>query len=217
MLQFLGPNGAGKTSTMKMIYCASPLTAGRLWVLGWDVQTHPREVKCRLGVAPQEENLDPDFTVLENLLVYARYFRIPKAQPRQRALELLEFVQLMEKKNSIVEHISGGMKKRLILARSLINDPEVLILDEPTTGLDPQARHLFWEKIRGLKRKGKSILLTTHYMEEAEKLCNRLVIMNKGRIIAQGHPQTLVQENIGEEARALQRGGGLKLLAREWA
>jgi lipooligosaccharide transport system ATP-binding protein len=195
----LGPNGAGKTSTMKMVYAVSPITAGRLTVLGFDVQTRPREVKRRLGVAPQEYNLDPDFTVLENLLNHARYFRIPKAEGRRRALELLEFFKLTEKKDSVVEHISGGMKRRLILARALINEPEALVLDEPTTGLDPQARHLIWEKLIDLKSRGITVLLTTHYMEEAEYLCDRLVILDKGKILAEGQPRALVQSIIGEE------------------
>jgi len=196
---FLGPNGAGKTSTMKMIYAVSPITAGRLFVLNLDVVAYPREVKRRLGVAPQEYNLDPDFTVLENLLVYARYFRIPRSDARRRAFQLLEFFHLMEKKDSIVEHISGGMKKRLILARALINEPEILILDEPTTGLDPQARHLIWEKINELKSHGITVLLTTHYMDEAERLCDRLVVMDQGKILAEGKPKVLVRDFIGDE------------------
>jgi len=195
----LGPNGAGKTTTMKMVYAVSPITAGRLSVLGFDVQSRPREVKRRLGVAPQEYNLDPDFTVLENLLIHARYFRIPKNVARRRALELLEFFKLTEKKDSIVEHISGGMKRRLILARALINEPEALVLDEPTTGLDPQARHLIWEKLIDLKGRGITVLLTTHYMEEAEYLCDRLVILDQGKILSEGQPQALVQDIIGEE------------------
>jgi lipooligosaccharide transport system ATP-binding protein len=195
----LGPNGAGKTSTMKMVYAVSPITAGRLIVLGHDVQTRPREVKQKLGVAPQEYNLDPDFTVLDNLVIHARYFRIPKDQARGRAKELLEFFKLTEKEDSIVEHISGGMKRRLILARALINEPDVLVLDEPTTGLDPQARHLIWEKLIDLKSQGTTILLTTHYMEEAEYLCDRLVILDQGRILTEGRPQTLVQSIIGDE------------------
>jgi lipooligosaccharide transport system ATP-binding protein len=195
----LGPNGAGKTSTMKMVYAVSPITAGRLIVLGLDVQVRPREVKQRLGVAPQEYNLDPDFTVLDNLVIHARYFRIPKEQARRRAIELLEFFKLTEKEDSIVEHISGGMKRRLILARALINEPDVLVLDEPTTGLDPQARHLIWEKLIDLKSQGTTILLTTHYMEEAEYLCDRLVILDQGRILTEGQPQTLVQNIIGDE------------------
>ena len=195
----LGPNGAGKTTTMKMVYAVSPITAGQLSVLGFDVQARPREVKRRLGVAPQEYNLDPDFTVLENLLIHARYFRIPKNEARQRALELLEFFKLTEKKDSIVEHISGGMKRRLILARALINEPEALVLDEPTTGLDPQARHLIWEKLIDLKGRGITVLLTTHYMEEAEYLCDRLIVLDQGRILAEGQPRALVQNIIGEE------------------
>jgi len=195
----LGPNGAGKTSTMKMVYAVSPITAGHLSVLGFDVQKQPREVKRRLGVAPQEYNLDPDFTVLENLLNHARYFRIPKTEARRRAFELLEFFKLTEKKDSIVEHISSGMKRRLMLARALINDPEALVLDEPTTGLDPQARHLIWEKLINLKSRGITVLLTTHYMEEAEYLCDRLVILDQGKILAEGRPRGLVESIIGDE------------------
>jgi lipooligosaccharide transport system ATP-binding protein len=195
----LGPNGAGKTSTMKMVYAVSPITEGRLIVLGLDVQTRPREVKQKLGVAPQEYNLDPDFSVLDNLIIHARYFRIPREQARRRALDLLEFFKLTEKEDSIVEHISGGMKRRLILARALINEPDVLVLDEPTTGLDPQARHLIWEKLIDLQSQGTTILLTTHYMEEAEYLCDRLVILDQGRILTEGQPRTLVQNIIGDE------------------
>ena len=195
----LGPNGAGKTTTMKMVYAVSPITAGQLSVLGFDVQARPREVKRRLGVAPQEYNLDPDFTVLENLLIHARYFRIPRNEARRRALELLDFFKLTDKKDSIVEHISGGMKRRLILARALINEPEALVLDEPTTGLDPQARHLICEKLIDLKGRGITVLLTTHYMEEAEYLCDRLVILDQGKILAEGDPRALVQNIIGEE------------------
>lgn len=196
---FLGPNGAGKTTTIRMIQCVSPKSSGSLKVKGMDVDEHPREIKEILGVAPQENNLDPDFTVLKNLLVYARYFDIPKEEAEKRALELLRFVQLEDKKDTIIENLSGGMKRRLILARALINEPEILILDEPTTGLDPQARHLMWEKIRDLRWEGVTIVLTTHYMDEASQLCDRLVIMDLGRIIVEGNPEKLVREHIGSE------------------
>lgn len=190
---FLGPNGAGKTTTMKMIQCVSPKSAGALTVAGLDVDRHPREIKSLLGVAPQEENLDPDFTVLENLMTYARYFGIPPVEARERAERLLEFFQLSGKKDTLIDSLSGGMKRRLILARALLNEPKILILDEPTVGLDPQARHLIWDQVRLLRSKGITILLTTHYMEEAAQLCDRLVIMNLGRIIAEGNPRELVE------------------------
>jgi lipooligosaccharide transport system ATP-binding protein len=196
---FLGPNGAGKTTVMKMIQCVSPKTSGSLKINGVEVEDQPRGVKKVLGVVPQENNLDPDFTVLKNLLVYARYFDIPKNLAEDRALELLKFVQLEDKKDITIEKLSGGMKRRLILARALINEPEILILDEPTTGLDPQARHLIWEKITNLRREGVTVVLTTHYMEEASQLCDRLVIMDLGRIVAEGNPQELVEKHIGSE------------------
>ncbi len=196
---FLGPNGAGKTTTMKMIQCVIPKTSGRLLVKGMEVGERPREIKRILGVVPQDNNLDPDFTVLENLTTYARYYDIPKAEAERRALELLRFVQLYEKRNSAVNKLSGGMRRRLILARALINDPEILILDEPTAGLDPQARHTIWEKIRALKREGVTVVLTTHYMEEASQLCDRLVIMDLGRIIAEGNPRELIERHVGPE------------------
>jgi lipooligosaccharide transport system ATP-binding protein len=196
---FLGPNGAGKTTVMKIIQCISPKSSGVLTVKDMDVEEHPREIKRILGVVPQENNLDPDFTVFKNLLVYARYFDLPGGEAKRRASELLKFVQLEDKKDVVIESLSGGMKRRLLLARALINEPEILVLDEPTTGLDPQARHLIWEKIRSLKREGVTIILTTHYMEEASQLCDRLVIMDLGNIIVEGKPQELVQEYIGSE------------------
>lgn len=196
---FLGPNGAGKTTTMRIIQCVSPKTSGSLKVNGIDAEEQPREVKELLGVVPQENNLDPDFTVFKNLMTYARYYGIPKREGKSRAQELLKFVQLEDKKNVIIEKLSSGMKRRLILARALINEPEILILDEPTTGLDPQARHLIWEKIMSLKREGVTVVLTTHYMEEASQLCDRLVIMDLGKIIVKGDPQGLVQKYIGSE------------------
>lgn len=196
---FLGPNGAGKTTTMKMINCVLPLTAGTLTVAGMDVTRQPREIKTLIGVAPQEDNLDPDFTVLHNLVVYARYFDIPKAVAQKRAEDLLKFVQLEEKRNVLIDQLSAGMKRRLILARALINEPQILILDEPTTGLDPQARHLIWDKVRSLQRQGVTIVLTTHYMEEATQLCDRLLIMDNGKIIEEGTPAVLIKKHVGEE------------------
>jgi len=196
---FLGPNGAGKTTTMKMIHCVLPLTSGNLTVAGMDVTKNGREIKKMIGVAPQEDNLDPDFTVFHNLMVYARYFDIPKAEAKRRAKELLEFVALEEKKHVIIENLSAGMKRRLILARALINEPQILILDEPTTGLDPQARHLIWDKIRNLRKQGVTTVLTTHYMEEAAQLCDRLIIMDYGKIIEEGEPSALVKKHVGEE------------------
>ncbi|MGC9444675.1 MAG: ATP-binding cassette domain-containing protein [Candidatus Methanospirareceae archaeon] len=196
---FLGPNGAGKTTTMKMIQCVSPKTSGTLTVFGMDVTTYPREIKQLLGVVPQENNLDPDFTVLENLLVYSRYFDRPRPESERMIEELLDFVQLREKQDKTIEQLSGGMKRRLILARGLINAPRLLILDEPTIGLDPQARHLIWNKIKALKAQGITVVLTTHYMDEAARLCDRLVIMDFGRILVEGKPEALVREYIGTD------------------
>jgi lipooligosaccharide transport system ATP-binding protein len=196
---FLGPNGAGKTTTMKMIQCISPRTAGALTVLGMDTSTHPREIKAELGVLPQETNLDPEFTCRENLLAYARYFDIPVSAARKRADELLSFVQLQEKQDVPIDKLSGGMKRRLLLARALINDPKLLILDEPTIGLDPQGRHLIWEKLKALQAAGNTIVLTTHYLEEAERLCNRLVIMDRGKILVEGSPADLISRYVGND------------------
>jgi len=198
-LGFLGPNGAGKTTIMKMINCVLPLTAGTLTVAGMDATRQSREIKTMIGVAPQEDNLDPDFTVLHNLVVYARYFDIPKGVAQKRAEDLLKFVQLEEKRNVLIDQLSAGMKRRLILARALINEPQILILDEPTTGLDPQARHLIWDKARNLQRQGVTIVLTTHYMEEATQLCDRLLIMDNGKIIEEGTPVNLIKKHVGEE------------------
>ncbi len=194
---FLGPNGAGKTTTIKMIQCVSPKTSGKLEVLGMDVDLYPKEIKRNLGVVPQENNLDPDFTVYENLMVYSRYFSIPKNEAKERIEKLLRFMQLEEKRDAIIERLSGGMKRRLILARALLNEPKILILDEPTVGLDPQARHLIWDRIRSLKKEGVTTILTTHYMEEASQLCDRLVIMDYGKILVEGRPEDLVREQIG--------------------
>ena len=190
---FLGPNGAGKTTTMKMISCVSPPSGGRLDVLGMSVAERPRDIKRRTGVLPQEYNLDEEVSVLDNLVIYARYFDIPARQSRPRAEELLEFMALSDKRDWRIDRLSGGMKRRLMIARALMNRPEVLILDEPTTGLDPQARHLVWEKLRSLKREGVTLLLTTHYMDEAAQLCDRLVIMHEGRILVEGPPRDVVR------------------------
>jgi lipooligosaccharide transport system ATP-binding protein len=196
---FLGPNGAGKTTTMKMIYGAVIPTSGELDVAGLDVRRSEREIKRRIGVVPQENNLDDELKVKENLLVYGRYYDLPRKLALRRADELLDFVQLTEKANSRVEQLSGGMKRRLLIARALINDPEIVVLDEPTTGLDPQARHLVWDRLRALTSEGKTLLLTTHYMEEAARLCDRLVIMEGGLIIAEGSPKELVEKYVSPQ------------------
>jgi lipooligosaccharide transport system ATP-binding protein len=188
---FLGPNGAGKTTTMKMVSCVSPPSGGELTVLGMPV-SRSRAIKRRMGVVPQENNLDEEVSVVENLVIYARYFDIPKRVSRPRAEELLGFVALEDKRDWLVPRLSGGMKRRLLIARALMNEPEILLLDEPTTGLDPQARHLVWEKLRQLKREGVTLLLTTHYMDEAAQLCDRLVIMHEGRILVQGSPREVI-------------------------
>ncbi|CAN5270525.1 ABC transporter ATP-binding protein [soil metagenome] len=210
---FLGPNGAGKTSTMRMIYGAAVPTGGELMVAGLDVTRHERDVKRRIEVVPQEDNLDDDLEVKENLLVYGRYFDLPKKVILQRAEELLDFVQLTDKADAQVEQLSGGMKRRLLIARALINDPEIVVLDEPTTGLDPQARHLVWERLRELAREGKTLILTTHYMEEAAQLCDRLVIMESGRIITQGSPTQLIEEHVSPQVLEFRsRDGSLEKL-----
>ena len=196
---FLGPNGAGKTTTMMMIYGAAIPTGGELKVVGMDVRRAEREVKRRIGVVPQENNLDEDLKVKENLIVYGRYFDLPRKLVRKRAAELLEFVQLQDKADAKVEQLSGGMKRRLLIARALINDPDLVVLDEPTTGLDPQARHLVWDKLRELTGEGKTLVLTTHYMDEAAQLCDRLCIMEGGRIIVEGSPREMISEHVSSE------------------
>lgn len=196
---FLGPNGAGKTTTIRMIHCFLPITSGKLTVADMSVQDRERDIKKMIGVAPQETNLDPDFSVIKNLTVYARYFDIPKTEATRKADALLKFFQLEEKRDVEVDELSTGMKRRLILARALINDPQILLLDEPTTGLDPQARHLIWDKIRELKKQGVTIILTTHYMEEAAELCDRVLIVDTGKIIEEGKPSELVEKHAGEE------------------
>jgi lipooligosaccharide transport system ATP-binding protein len=191
---FLGPNGAGKSSTMKMVGCVSPATGGKLRVFGQDPATHGPEIRARLGVVPQKDTLDEELTVQENLWIYGRYFGLSRGEVRSRATELLEFAQLTDRATSKVEPLSGGMKRRLTIARSLISRPEILLLDEPTTGLDPQARHALWDRLFRLKRTGVTLVLTTHYMDEAEQLCDRLVVMDHGKIVAQGSPRSLIKE-----------------------
>ncbi len=190
---FLGPNGAGKSSTMRMIGCVSPPTSGTLRILGKDPTRDGPAIRARLGVCPQLDNLDPELSVQENLTTYARYFGIPRRVARERAAELLDFVQLAERAGSKVEPLSGGMKRRLTIARALVNEPDIVLLDEPTTGLDPQARHLVWERLFRLKRQGVTLVLTTHYMDEAEQLCDRLVVMDGGKIVAEGSPRALIE------------------------
>ncbi len=194
---FLGPNGAGKTTTVRMLSCFLPPTSGTARIHDLDVRERPRDVKRILGVCPQEDNLDPDFHVVKNLLVYGRYFGLPRRVVRDRALELLAFVALSDKAHAPISALSGGMKRRLVLARALLNEPRVLILDEPTTGLDPQARHAIWTRVRNLRSLGTTVLLTTHYMEEASQLCDRIVIMDGGKIHHEGAPQELVEREVG--------------------
>jgi lipooligosaccharide transport system ATP-binding protein len=189
---FLGPNGAGKTSTMRMIGCVSPPSGGTLRILGLDPVTDGAQIRARLGVVPQQDTLDFELTVRENIVIYGRYFGLARTELRKRADELLEFVQLNERADDKVEPLSGGMKRRLTIARSLVNDPSVLLLDEPTTGLDPQARHTVWDRLFRLKQRGVTLILTTHYMDEAEQLCDRLVVMDKGKIAAEGSPRELI-------------------------
>jgi lipooligosaccharide transport system ATP-binding protein len=196
---FLGPNGAGKTSTMRMLGCVSPISGGSLSLFGLDAATDGPEIRGRLGSVPQEDSLDTELTVADNLLIYGRYFDMPRAEIRRRADELLEFMQLTDRRKDRVDPLSGGMKRRLTIARSLINQPELLLLDEPTTGLDPQARHMLWERFYQLKRQGVTMVLTTHYMDEAEQLCDRLVIMDAGRIVAHGSPRELINRHSTRE------------------
>ncbi len=200
---FLGPNGAGKSSTMRMIACVSPRTGGDLTVLGADPDVAGPSIRARLGVVPQADNLDGELTLRQNLQVYGRYFGYSRAHCRAKATELLEFAQLTERADADVEPLSGGMKRRLTIARSLVNDPELLLLDEPTTGLDPQARHLLWDRLFRLKQQGTTLILTTHYMDEAEQLCDRLVVMDAGRIVAEGSPPQLIREHATREVLEL--------------
>ncbi|HEY4413275.1 MAG TPA: ABC transporter ATP-binding protein [Gaiellaceae bacterium] len=190
---FLGPNGAGKSSTMRMIGCVSPISGGTLRVLDMDPAVDGARIRARLGVVPQLDNLDNELTVRENIIIYGRYFGLSRRELRIRAEELLDFVQLSERANDPVEPLSGGMKRRLTIARSLVNNPELLLLDEPTTGLDPQARHVVWDRLFRLKQQGVTLVLTTHYMDEAEQLCDRLVIMDQGKIAEEGSPPELIR------------------------
>jgi lipooligosaccharide transport system ATP-binding protein len=196
---FLGPNGAGKSSTMRMIGCVSAPSAGELTVFGDDVHRHGPDIRARLGVVPQEDNLDTELTVWDNLVIYGRYFGLALPVIRERAASLLEFMQLADRRDARVDPLSGGMKRRLTIARALVNSPELLLLDEPTTGLDPQARHLLWDRLYQLRREGVSLILTTHYMDEAEQLCDRLVIMDGGRIVAEGSPAQLIETHASRE------------------
>jgi lipooligosaccharide transport system ATP-binding protein len=205
---FLGPNGAGKSSTMRMIAAVSPPTTGELSILGMDPASQGPEIRARLGVCPQEDTLDNELNVRDNLAVYGRFFGIPRAEVSRRADELLQFVQLTDKGKSKVEDLSGGMKRRLTIARSLVNRPDLLLLDEPTTGLDPQARHLLWDKLFRLKQQGVTLVITTHYMDEAEQLCDRLVVMDKGEIVAEGSPLDLIRTHSTREVTELRFGVG---------
>jgi lipooligosaccharide transport system ATP-binding protein len=207
---FLGPNGAGKSSTMRMIAAVSPVTEGFLRVMGLNPAADGPEIRGRIGVVPQEENLDEELSVYENLLIYGRYFGLPKKLIDERIAELLHFAALQERRDSKVEPLSGGMKRRLVIARGLINQPEMLILDEPTTGLDPQARHLLWDRLYRLKQQGVTLIITTHYMDEAEQLCDRLVIMDKGRIVAEGSPRQLIEQHSTREVLELRFSLGMQ-------
>jgi lipooligosaccharide transport system ATP-binding protein len=203
---FLGPNGAGKSSTMRMIAAVSPVTGGELEILGMDPAVDGPAIRSRLGVCPQEDTLDNELNVRDNLFIYGRYFGIPRTEVNSRVDELLEFVQLTDKAKSTVEDLSGGMKRRLTIARSLINRPDLLLLDEPTTGLDPQARHVLWDRLFRLKRSGVTLVITTHYMDEAEQLCDRLVVMDKGLIVAEGSPLDLIRQHSTREVAELRFG-----------
>ena len=205
---FLGPNGAGKTSTMKMITTVSPITDGKMTVFGLDPTTQGRAIRQRLGVVPQEDNLDLELTVAENLYIYGRYHDMSRARIRERIEELLDFAQLSDRADAKVEALSGGMKRRLTIARALINDPDLVILDEPTTGLDPQARHALWDRLYRLKQRGATLIITTHYMDEAEQLCDRLVVMDRGAIVAEDSPRKLIQTHAPREVVELRFESG---------
>src|SRR6188472_3268464 len=207
---FLGPNGAGKTSTMRMIACVSPVSDGSLRILGLDPLTDGPRIRSRLGVIPQQDTLDTELSVKDNLVIYGRYFGLPRSEAARRGDELLDFAQLTERANDKVEPLSGGMKRRLTIARSLINEPSILLLDEPTTGLDPQARHLLWERLYRLKQRGVTLVLTTHYMDEAEQLCDRLVVMDKARIVAEGSPRELIERYSTREVTELRFPAGIQ-------
>src|SRR5262245_10272520 len=207
---FLGPNGAGKTSTMRMIGCTSPISDGELSVLGLDPRRDGTRIRARLGVVPQADTLDNELTVRENLIIYGRYFGLPRAECERRADELLDFVQLADRGKDLVEPLSGGMKRRLTIARSLINEPDLMLLDEPTTGLDPQARHLLWDRLYRLKQRGTTLVLTTHYMDEAEQLCDRLVVMDKAKIVAEGSPRELIERYSTKEVAEFRFAPGIQ-------
>jgi lipooligosaccharide transport system ATP-binding protein len=207
---FLGPNGAGKTSTMRMIGCTSPISGGELRVLDMNPRHDGPQIRARLGVVPQQDTLDNELTVRENLLIYGRYFGLTREECARRADDLLEFVQLADRGKDLVEPLSGGMKRRLTIARSLINEPEVMLLDEPTTGLDPQARHLVWDRLYRLKQRGVTLVLTTHYMDEAEQLCDRLVVMDKAKIVAEGSPQELIRRYSTKEVAEFRFAPGIQ-------
>ncbi|HEY3736553.1 MAG TPA: ABC transporter ATP-binding protein [Jatrophihabitans sp.] len=200
---FLGPNGAGKSSTMRMVSAVSPVSGGELRILGLDPAKDGPAIRARLGVCPQDDTLDPEMTCFDNLVVYGRYFGMSRAECKAKAAELLEFVNLTEKTKVVVDALSGGMRRRLTIARSLINDPEIVLLDEPTTGLDPQARHVLWDRLFRLKQSGVTLVLTTHYMDEAEQLCDRLVVMDSGRIVAEGSPRELIDTYATREVAEL--------------
>jgi lipooligosaccharide transport system ATP-binding protein len=212
---FLGPNGAGKSSTMRMIGCVAPLTSGSLHILGMEPATDGPAIRGRLGVVPQQDTLDLELTVRENLYIYGRYFGMARSVLRPKVEELIEFAQLTERADAKVEPLSGGMKRRLTIARSLINDPEILLLDEPTTGLDPQARHVLWDRLYRLKHDGVTLVLTTHYMDEAEQLCDRLVVMDGGRFVAEGSPLQLIAEHSTREVAELRFSPGENAVAAE--
>jgi lipooligosaccharide transport system ATP-binding protein len=207
---FLGPNGAGKTSTMRMIGCVSPVSGGELEVLGLDPRTDGPRIRSRIGVVPQQDTLDTELTVRENLVIYGRYFGLSREECGRRADELLDFAQLTERASDQVEPLSGGMKRRLTIARALINEPDLLLLDEPTTGLDPQARHLLWDRLYRLKQRGVTLVLTTHYMDEAEQLCDRLVVMDKAKIVAEGSPRQLIERYATKEVTELRFPAGVQ-------
>ena len=202
----LGPNGAGKSTTMRMVGAVSTRTDGELSILGLDPNNNGPEIRAQLGVVPQTDNLDTELRVRDNLLVYGRYFGLPRAQVQTRADELLDFAQLTDKSKAKIDDLSGGMKRRLTIARALINDPRILLLDEPTTGLDPQARHILWDRLFRLKEQGTTLVLTTHYMDEAEQLCDRLVVVDKGRIMAEGSPAALIREHSSREVLEVRFG-----------
>lgn len=213
----LGPNGAGKSTTMRMMCCLTSRDGGELRVLGMDPDRHPRDLKHRIGVVAQDINLDLELSVHENLLVYANYFAIPRAEAQRRAESLLSFVRLTERRDEAVERLSGGMQRRLQIARALVNEPELVLLDEPTTGLDPQARHAVWDRLRDLRERGATLVLTTHYMDEAEQLCDRLVIVDGGRIIREGAPAEMIQSDVGREVLELRAGPDARVRIAELA